>query len=127
MNSKEIENVLKLEPFKRYEYFIKKVADFEQLWTIVDEDGDYAISEVDEFSLITFWPAEEFVSLDLQEDWEDCTPLKLTLDDLRDNIFDVINSENYLINVFPVNGTSGFVVNLEEFSRDLNEELNKIE
>lgn len=127
MNQKEIENVLKLEPFKRYEYFIKKVADFEQLWTIVDEDGDYAISEVDEFSLIPFWPAEEFVSLDLQEGWEDCTPLKLTLDDLRDNIFDVINSENYLINVFPVNGKSGFVVNLEEFSRDLNEELDKIE
>ncbi|MDQ0065123.1 DUF2750 domain-containing protein [Chryseobacterium lathyri] len=74
MNSKEIENVLKLEPFKRYEYFIKKVADFEQLWTIVDEDGDYAVSEVDKFSLISFWPAEEFVSLDLQEGWEDCTP-----------------------------------------------------
>lgn len=127
MNSKEIENVIKLEPFKRYEYFIKKVADFEQLWTIVDEDGDYAISEVDEFSLITFWPAEEFVSLDLQEGWADCTPLKLTLDDLRDNIFDVINSENYLINVFPVNGKSGFVVDLAEFSRDLNEELDKIE
>lgn len=124
MNSKEIENVLKLEPFKRYEYFIKKVDDFEQLWTIVDEDGDYAISEVDEFSLIPFWPVEEFVSLNLQEGWEDCKPLKLTLDDLEENIFDIINSKNYLINVFPVNGKSGFVVSLQEFTRDLNEELN---
>ncbi len=68
MHSKEIENILKLEPFKRYEYFIKKAADFEQLWTIIDQDGDYVISEIDEFSLISFWPAEEFITLYLKED-----------------------------------------------------------
>ncbi|WP_353151448.1 DUF2750 domain-containing protein [Chryseobacterium sp.] len=127
MHSKEIENILKLEPFKRYEYFIKKAADFEQLWTIVDEEGDYAISEIDEFSLISFWPNEEFVALDLEQGWEGCRSLRITLDDLRDDIFDIITSENYLINVFPINGRSGFVVNLEEFKRDLNEELEKIE
>ncbi|TZG00041.1 DUF2750 domain-containing protein (plasmid) [Chryseobacterium panacisoli] len=127
MHSKEIENILRLEPIKRYEYFIKKAADFEQLWTIIDQDGDYVISEIDEFNLISFWPAEEFVTLYLERGWDDCKPIKLTLDDLKENIFDIINSENYLINVFPVNGKSGFVVNLEEFNRDLQEELDKIE
>ncbi|WP_077415939.1 DUF2750 domain-containing protein [Chryseobacterium sp. JV274] len=127
MHIKEIENILKLEPFKRYEYFIKKVADFEQLWTIIDQDGNYIISEIDEFSLISFWSAEEFVALYLEKDWEDCKPIKLTLDDLKEDMFDIINSENYLINVFPVNGISGFVVSLEEFDRDLQEELDKIE
>jgi len=52
--NKKIENILKLEPFKRYEYFIKKAADFEQLWTIIDQEGNYVISEIDEFSLILF-------------------------------------------------------------------------
>lgn len=42
-------------------------------------------------------------------------------------MFEIINTENYLINVFPVNGRSGFVVSLEEFDRDLQEELDKIE
>jgi len=63
----------------------------------------------------------------LEEGWQDCKPLKLTLDDLKENVFDIIDSENYLINVFPVNGKSGFVVSLEEFNRDLQEELDKIE
>jgi len=53
MHSKEIENILKLEPQKRYEYFIRKIADFEELWTIVDENEDYAISSVDGKTLIS--------------------------------------------------------------------------
>lgn len=42
MNPKAIENIQKLEPFQRYQHFIKRVADFEELWTIVDEEGNYA-------------------------------------------------------------------------------------
>ncbi|MGV2450274.1 UNVERIFIED_CONTAM: DUF2750 domain-containing protein [Ralstonia mannitolilytica] len=125
--NKKVENILKLEPFKRYEYFIKKIADFEQLWTIIDQGGNYVISEIDEFSFISFWPDEEFVALYLEKDWEDCKPIKLTLDDLKEDVFEIINTENYLINVFPVNGRSGFVVSLEEFDRDLQDELDKIE
>ena len=36
MSLKEIENVSKLEPFKRYQYFIKKIADFEELCYLYD-------------------------------------------------------------------------------------------
>ncbi|SEW25296.1 Protein of unknown function [Chryseobacterium wanjuense] len=127
MNSKEFENILKLEPLKRYQYFIKKIADFEELWTIIDEDGSYALSDIDNFTLISFWTAEEFVISNLNEGWENCKPIKLTLEDLQDDLFDIIASENYLINVFPINGKSGFVVSLNEFRRDLDEELEKIE
>jgi hypothetical protein len=35
--------------------------------------------------------------------------------------------DNFLINVFPIYERTGFVVNLDEFTRDLNEELEKIE
>lgn len=123
MHPKEIENVQKLEPFNRYQYFIKKIADFEMLWTIIDENDDYAVSEVDGFHLISFWTAEEFISSNLDEGWRNCKPIRLTLEDLQEEVFDIISSENFLINVFPVNGRSGFVVNLDEFKRDLDEEL----
>jgi hypothetical protein len=127
MNSKEIENILKLDPLKRYQYFIKKIADFEELWTIVDEDGNYALSDIDDYTLISFWSAEEFVTSNLNEGWQNCKPVKLTLDDLEDDLFEIIESENYLINIFPIDGKSGFVVNYNEFRRDLDEELDKIE
>ncbi|WP_312901539.1 DUF2750 domain-containing protein [Chryseobacterium taichungense] len=127
MNNKEKENILKLEPYKRYQYFIKKIADFEELWTIVDEDGNYALSDVDNHTLISLWTSEEFVKSNLEQGWEKCKPIKLTLDELREELFELIVDEGYLINIFPINGRSGFVVNLNEFIRDLDEELDKIE
>lgn len=48
LNKKEVESVSKLEPFKRYKYFMKKVADFEELWTVVDNNGDIGLSDIDE-------------------------------------------------------------------------------
>ncbi|GAA4435175.1 hypothetical protein GCM10023091_11130 [Ravibacter arvi] len=125
MNIKEIESVSKLAPLDRYRYFIKKVADYEELWTIVDENGDYALSDIDDGVLISFWSAKEFIYSNLDQGWANCEPLKLTLDDLEETVFDLIASESYLINVFPVNGKSGFVVNLDEFARDLSDELKK--
>jgi hypothetical protein len=127
MNPKEKENILKLNPFERYQYFIKKIADFEELWTIVDENGDYAISEVEGKNLISFWTIEEFIESNLGDGWENCKPIRLDLDDLEEDLFNLIASEGYLINVFPINGRSGFIVSLAEFKRDLNDELAKIQ
>lgn len=70
---------------------------------------------------------EEFIFSNLSDGWEDCKPLKLSLEDLQNELYEIIATENYLINVFPINGKTGFVVNIDEFKRDLNEELDKIQ
>lgn len=123
MNQKEYDNVINLKPFERYKYFIKKVADFEELWTIINFNGDYALSDVEDNVMISFWPKSEFIKSNLTNGWEDCKPKRLTLDDLENEIFDLIDSNNFLINIFPVNGKSGFIVDLNEFARDLSDEL----
>lgn len=46
MNNKEFEAVIKIPGPKRYEYFIKKVVDYEELWGLYD-DG-WAITEDDQ-------------------------------------------------------------------------------
>lgn len=127
ISSQEIEHVSKLEPFKRYQYFIKKIADFEELWTIIDENGDIALSDLDDKTFISFWSAEPFIRSNLDGGWKDCNPFKISLDDFEDTMVSLIADNNYLINVFPVNGKSGFVVSLNEFIRDLNEELEQFE
>ena len=123
MNLKEVESVSKLIPLERYRYFIKKIADYEELWTIIDENGDYALSDIDDIVLISFWSAKEYIYSNLEQGWANCKPIKLTLTDLEETIFDLIDSRNYLINVFPVNGKSGFIIDLDEFTRDLSNEL----
>jgi len=123
LHREEIINVSKLESLKRYKYFMKKIADFQELWTIMDENGEIALSDLDDKTFVPFWSAKDFIESNLISEWEKCLPFKLTLDNLEEDIISWISEKNYLINVFPVNGKSGFVVDIHEFIRDLNEEL----
>ena len=127
LRKEEVENVSKLDPFKRYQYFIKKVADFEELWVLENDNGDIAISEVDDHVLLSLWSAPEFAATCQQGIWEQYRPVKLALDDLEDDIFPLVEDEGYLLDVFPVHGRSGFVVSLDEFIRDMDEELERYE
>lgn len=127
ISKKEIENVSKLESFKRYRYTIKRIADFEELWTILDKNSDIALSDIEDQTFVSFWPAKEFIGSNLNLEWEECSPYKFDLDDFEEKLIPLIKMENYLINVFPVEGKSGFVVNLDEFIRDLNDELKQYE
>ena len=52
MHPKEIENILKLNPFDRYQYFIRKIADWETAYTLIFPDGNYAISTIDDKNLL---------------------------------------------------------------------------
>jgi len=123
MNIKEIENVVALEPIARYKYCIKKIADWEEFYTLVDSVGKYILSELDNEKLFPIWSAKEFAELCLTDGWESLAIKKLDLDDLENEIIDFIADENSLLNVFPVYDKTGFVVTLNEFARDLNEEL----
>jgi len=113
LHLKEIEKVSKLEPLKRYQYFIKRIADFEEFWTLVDYDGCVALSEVEENTLISFWSSEDFIKSNLFDNWKNLTAFKITLDDFEDTFAPLITDNNYLINVFPVNRKSGFVVDID--------------
>ncbi len=121
MHPKAIENILNLKPFDRYQYFIRKIADWEKVYTLVFLNGNYAMSIVDDKKLFPLWSAREFAELSKTGDWQECEILELDFNDLE-KLFDYIGEYNFLINVFPTD-TTGFVVTLEEFSRDLGTEL----
>lgn len=123
MNKQELENVQNLDSFERYQYCVKKIADYEEVWTIIDKNGDFALSDIEDYVLISLWPKKEFITSNLFEGWQNCKEIKLDLDYLYDKLFTMASNEGYLFNIFPVKGKSGFIVSLEEFERDLNEEL----
>lgn len=127
MNPKEIEKVISLEPFERYKYFIKKVADWEVFFTMLDDEGQYVLSELDEYKLFPVWSAKEYAELCKVSGWENYKIKELNLNDLENEIINFITQKDCLINVFPVYDKTGFPVDLQEFIRDLNEELEKIQ
>lgn len=127
MNKKETENVLLLDPFERYQYFIKKVADWEEFFTLIDEKGDYVLSELDNYELLPLWSTREFAELCKVDGWENHMIKELTLEDLESEFIEFVSDRKCLMNVFPVNNNTGFVVSVDEFIWDMNDELEKIQ
>lgn len=125
INLKEIESVVSLEPFKRYQYFIKKVADNELMYTLEDKNNNIATSKIGENILLPLWTAIEFAELCKVNGWDDYIIKPITLKYFENEFIDFISNESYLLNIFPVYDKSGFVVKLEEFTRDLSYELKK--
>lgn len=125
ITSKEIEAVSQLEAFKRYEYFIKRVADSEKIYTLIDDNGDLAVADVDDSTVISFWSASEFAENNAVDEWSSFSVKEISLEEFEEEIIDVIEKNNWLINVFSAKDKSGFVVDINEFAKDLSIELQK--
>ena len=125
LKTQEIESVIKLEPFERYKYSLKRIADNETLYTIKRDNETIAISDLDDEKLIPFWSANQFAEPNITDEWNEFYVEEISLDDFENEMVDFINENNFLMNIFPINNKIGFVVSLDEFIRDLNIELER--
>lgn len=78
-NPKEIEAVMKLPAPQRYEYFIKKVADWEEVWGLY-EVGWAMVGDDEGNRLIPFWAKREFAEACALHDWKMYSPKSIPLD-----------------------------------------------
>lgn len=125
ISDREIEAVSKLNAFQRYQYFIKRVADSEKMYILGTEEENFALAKVDNNILFSVWPTPEFALLCNVDQWKNFNVREITLEEFEDHIVDEIGNNNWLINVFSTRNKSGFVVDLDEFARDLNEEMKR--
>lgn len=73
------------------------------------------------------WSAKEFAELCKVDGWENHMIKDLTLEDLESEFIEFVSDRKCLMNVFPVNNNTGFVVSVDEFIRNMNDELEKIQ
>jgi hypothetical protein len=125
ITEQEIEAVSKLEPFQRYQYFIKRVADTEKMYTLADRDGNFAITILEGISVFSIWSSTQFALKCAEDEWSGFIVKEIILEEFEEETVDVIEENGWLLNVFSVKGKSGFVVDINEFARDLSEEMKK--
>ena len=113
----------KLPPIERYLYFLKTIAEAGELWTLIDNDGRFALFEVNNKTVFSVWPDETSIESNLTPDWQDYIPFKINLDELEETIIPLIRQNNYFINIFPVDSRTGYLVALNDFVTELNREL----
>jgi len=124
MNTKKIENVIGLPMEERYNYFIRKVAEFEEVWGLYHEDGWAVLSDKDNRTILPFWPEEDFALLCCFEQWKNYTPKLISLDDFINKWLKGMKNDNRFANIFYVQETKiGNIVTPDILIEDLNEEI----
>lgn len=87
-------NILNLSPQDRYGYFIRKVADFEEV-LIIHENGQYVtLGDQEDQIAIPVWPEKEFAELMLTDDWEGHTVESMNVHDFIEWL-DTLEEEGY--------------------------------
>ena len=119
-------NVLNLSPQDRYGYFIRKVADFEEVW-LLNKNGQYVtLGDSKEQISIPVWPEKEFAELMLTDEWKDYTVERRDVHDFLDWL-DTLEKEGYKIAGFPDISLKGVVVTADEMKNHLIYELQQYE
>jgi len=105
---KKIENVLKLEPQARYDYFIRKVADFEVVWGLFD--NGWATAGSANTTAVPFWPEEDFARLCASAQWRGFTAKSIELNDFLERWLPGMQGEGRRCYIFSTPDEQGLLV-----------------
>jgi len=127
ITKQEQDNVLKLDPKKRYNHFIAKVADWEELWSLKNDEGFVGMGDDSDNNGIPFWPHPDYARLFITNDWSDCKLEKIDLNDFMEKWLPGMENDKLIVIVFPSPNLKGITVKPFELLSDLKEECKKYE
>lgn len=123
MLSQEMSNVLKSDKKIQYEYFIKKIADYEEVWSLRDEEG-WATLGVENKEFFPVWPKKEFAELCISEEWSNYYSESIELEEFLEDWVDGLKEDGIRITVMWYNG-SGIDIEWDRLKEDIEHELEK--
>jgi hypothetical protein len=124
MDIQEFSAVIKIPANVRYEYFIKKIVDYEEVWALLCDDGYAMANDADGNLAYPFWPRKEFAQYCAIDDWEGCSAVSINLYDFIDKWIPGIKDENLKISIFPNNDDASLVAP-DVLLDDIGQELEK--
>lgn len=123
MNTKEFDAVIKLPALKRYEYFVKKVVDYEEIWALYD-DG-WAITEDNQGNkMIPFWPKKEYADFCAKDEWKQYNSESIDLYEFINNWLPDMKLQELKPSIF-WNNEDSIILDSENLINDLEYELEK--
>lgn len=121
MNQKEFDSVIKQPSKIRYEYFIKKVVDYEEVWGLFD--GGWATAQDDDGNmLIPFFPKKDYAEYCAVNEWRNYKAKSIDLYDFIEKWLVGMKKDGVKPSTFPTNQIS-VVVEIDSLLSDLNNEL----
>ena len=110
LNDKQFATIVGLSDHERYDYFLKKVTDWEEVWSLHSPEGWVELSTDDGEECLPVWPHPDFAKAWAVDDWSDCQPKAIALDAWLERWTPGLEKDNTLVAVFPVNEAEGIVL-----------------
>jgi hypothetical protein len=120
----ELDNMLETDPIKRYKYFLNCVIDSTGVW-LLRVDGVEFSHEVLGGKAVPVWPKREYAEL-CGNAWGQGAPSEVSLDELLEVRLKALEGQGVLIEILPSPTSSGFLVDISRFMRDVRMELDLI-
>ena len=119
--NKRFTAVTQLDAQKRYEFTVKHVAGGEEIWFLVDEEGDFVLTADDDDNVfIPVWPEEEFANACAQANWADTQPTSMDIEEFLLEAVPSFIAEGMQLAIFPLpNDGAQANTALRDFAYDL--------
>lgn len=124
MNPKQIEAIFALPANKRFEHFVKVVADRQKAWGLY-QDGWAMAGAADGVRVLPLWPYAEYAAACAQAEWAGFEPKAIALDELMEVVLPELKAEGSLPGILPTPAGNGGTPSIDELLAALDEELGK--
>ncbi|MFZ5638570.1 MAG: DUF2750 domain-containing protein [Pseudomonadota bacterium] len=124
ISKKQLESVIALPGQKRFEIFIKSIADWQQAWGLY-QDGWALAATDDGVTVFPLWPAKEYAEVCAENEWENFEPRPISLEDLLEALLPRLKNDGILPGVFYTPSSNGVTPSVDELVGAINEELEK--
>ncbi|MBA3945262.1 MAG: DUF2750 domain-containing protein [Herpetosiphonaceae bacterium] len=126
MADQEFASVLGLSGKQRYSYFVKKVADWEHIWSLASEAG-WVLAYADEREVVPVWSHPRFAASCASDEWANHFPRSIPLTMWLERWTPGMVDDRRLVAVFPTPHDKGVVVSPNQLRDDIRDELLLIE
>jgi len=121
IDQKEFEKVLRARPEKRYDYFVWKVAEWGEVWSLWS-DG-WVLMGTNQEEVVPVWPHPMFAAHTAVQEWVGYVPKKIALDDWLNKWTPGMEKDHRLVAVFPTRQGKTITVSPLSLKNDIEEEL----
>ena len=118
MNQEQFEAVTKLSGEERYDHFLDKAEEFEEVWSLRNDEGFVSMADDNGKSCIPFWPHPEYAKALASDDWSDCVPVSVALDDFLNRWLPGMAKDDLAVSVFPTTALKGVVIDPARLKED---------
>lgn len=121
LSKTEHQRLLGLSNHQRYQYFIEKVTELGEIWSLANADGWVTLNSEGD-NCLPVWPHAELAQDWANEDWADCTPKAVPLKIWLERWTQGLAADETLLVVFPNLKEEALLVDPAELDGDLRDE-----